>query len=74
VVVTHPFHPLAGQRLGVEGQQRPNGCLQFRCAGPAGTVVIPAEWTDRCPVEGEMRLNYERLADLAGLVAAIRRA
>jgi hypothetical protein len=72
-VVTHPFHPLAGQRLEVEGQQRPNGVLQYRCGGPAGTVVVPAEWTDRCPVEGAKRLSYERLAELAGLTIAIRR-
>ena len=70
-MVTHRFHPLSGQRLEVEGQQRPNGKLQYRCAGPAGTVVVPAEWTDRCPPEGDSRLSYERLADLAGIVAAI---
>lgn len=73
-MITHPFHPLAGKRLDVDGQQRPNGTLQYRCTGPGGTVVVPAEWTDRCPVEGDTRLSYERLAELAGLVAAIRRA
>jgi hypothetical protein len=73
-VISHPFHPLSGQRLEVEGQQRPNGTLQYRCTGPEGTVVVPAEWTDRCPVEGEARLSYERLADLAALVTAIRQA
>jgi hypothetical protein len=72
-VVTHPFHPLSGRRLEVEGQQRPNGVLQYRCAGPAGTVVVLAEWTDRCPVDGEKRLSYERLAELARLLIAIRR-
>jgi hypothetical protein len=71
--VTHPFHPLSGRRLEVEGQQRPNGVLQYRCAGPAATVVIPVEWTDRGPVEGDNRLSYERLAELARLVIAIRR-
>jgi hypothetical protein len=73
-VITHPFHPLSGQHLDVEGQQRPNGKLQYRCTGPGGSVVVPAEWTDRCPVEGDTRLSYECLAELAGLVAAIRRA
>lgn len=72
-MVTHPFHPLAGQRLEVEGQQRPNGRLQYRCAGSGGTVVIPAEWTDRCPVEGDERLSYEGLAELSRLAIAIRR-
>ncbi len=73
-MVTHPFHPLSGQRLEVEGQQRPNGKLQYRCMGPGGPVVVPADWTDRGPVEGDRRLSYERLAELAGLVAAIRLA
>jgi hypothetical protein len=75
-VIIHPFHPLSGQRLEVEGQQRPNGKLQYRCTvvtGPGNTVVVPAEWTDRCPVEGDARLSYERLAELAGVVAAIRK-
>lgn len=73
-MITHPFHPLAGERLEVEGQQRPNGKLQYRCTGPVGTVVVPAEWTDRSPVGGDTRLSYERLAELARLVTAIRRA
>jgi hypothetical protein len=73
LVVTHPFHPLCGERLEVEGQQRPNGTLQYRCAGPTGTVVIPAVWTDRCPRAGEERLSYELVAELARLVVAIRR-
>lgn len=72
-MITHPFHPLSGQRLEVQGQQRPNGTLQYRCTGPAGAVVVPAEWTDRYPAEGDTRLSYERLAELAFLVAAIRR-
>jgi hypothetical protein len=74
IVVTHPFHPLCGQRLEIEGEQRPNGVLQYRCAGPFGTVVVPVAWTDRYPHEGETRLSYERLADLARLVTAIRRS
>jgi hypothetical protein len=74
VVITHPFHPLSGQRLEVEGQQRPNGRFQYRCTGPGGVVVVPAEWTDRFAVEGDRRLSYERLAELAEVVAAVRRA
>jgi hypothetical protein len=74
VVITHPFHPLSGQRLEVEGEQRPNGVLQYRCAGPCGTAVVPLEWTDRHVPEGDTRLSYERLADLARVVTAIGRA
>jgi hypothetical protein len=48
--------------------------LQYRCAGPIGTVVIPAVWTDRCPRAGDERLSYELVAELARLVVAIRRS
>lgn len=72
MVVTHPFHPLSGERLEVEGQERPNGGWRLRCRGPLGTVVVPVEWTDRSAPGSQSRLTYEGLVDVAGIVTAIR--
>jgi hypothetical protein len=72
-VITHPFHPLAGQPVEVVGRERRGGRACFRClGGPLGTIVVPAEWTDRAePVAGS-RLTYEVLVELAAAAAAIR--
>jgi hypothetical protein len=40
--------------------------------GPLGTVVVPADWTDRSELQSESRLTYEVLAELAAVVAAVR--
>ena len=73
VVVTHPFHPLAGQRLVVILERRRAGAeLVLVCeGGPAGRVTLPVGWTDRAPAAAEHRLAVEGLAELAGLVAAL---
>jgi hypothetical protein len=73
VLVTHPFHPLAGQRLEVLGQTRRGGARFLRCAaGLLGTVTIPAGWTDQAERPAGTRLTYEALAGLAAAIAAIR--
>jgi hypothetical protein len=49
VTVTLPFHPLAGRRLRVLGQQRTHRGLELDCdGGDLGRVRLPAAWTDRC--------------------------
>src|SRR5207245_1764061 len=51
IVVTHPFHPLAGQRLVVILERHRQGAeLVLVCeGGPAGRVTLPVGWTDRAP-------------------------
>jgi hypothetical protein len=72
VLVTHPFHPLAGQRLEVLGRGRRGGGF-LRCAGGSlGTVTIPAAWTDGAERPAGSRLTYEALVELAAELAAIR--
>ena len=73
MLVTHPFHPLTGQRLEVLGRTRRGGTGFLRCAGgPLGAVTIPAGWTDQAERPAGTRLTYEALAGLAAAVAAIR--
>jgi uncharacterized protein DUF5372 len=73
VLVTHPFHPLAGQRVEVLARARRGGMAYLRCAGgPLGPVTIPAGWTDQAERSAGTRLTYEALAGLAAAIAAIR--
>jgi hypothetical protein len=72
-VVTHPFHPLAGQRLAVIlERRRPGAELVLVCeGGPAGRVTVPVGWTDRGPERSDHRLVTSGLVELAGLVDAL---
>lgn len=73
VLVTHPFHPLAGQRLAVIlERRRPGAALVLVCeGGPAGRVTLPVDWTDRTLTSPGHRLATEGLVELAHLVAAL---
>ena len=72
MTVTHPFHPLSGQRLRVLFERRMAGGLFLSCeGGPLGSVMLPVTWTDRGPGAAAMPLTYEVLADLAAVVSAI---
>jgi Family of unknown function (DUF5372) len=73
VVVTHPFHPLFGERLAVLFEKgRPGAERVVVCeGGPAGRVTLPVRWTDRAPAGLGHRLAMEGLAELAGLAAAL---
>lgn len=72
-MVTHPFHPLAGRRLGVILERRRPGVeLVLVCeGGPAGRVTLPVGWTDRGSGPAGHRLAVDGLVELAGLVAAL---
>ena len=72
MTVTLPFHPLAGERLRVLGQQRTPRGLEVDCdGGDLGRVRLPAAWTDRVPPETGGRVSARVLADLAAVIAAI---
>src|SRR5260370_17485414 len=65
VVVTHPFHPLSGQRVEVLFSRRRGGQVVLACESASlGRVTVPESWTDRVssPVLG--RLSAEGLAPL----------
>jgi hypothetical protein len=72
VRVTLPFHPLAGARLRVLGQQRSPRGLELDCdGGQLGRVRLPVAWTDRVPGEGAGRVSAGTLADLAAAMTAV---
>jgi hypothetical protein len=48
VVVTHPFHPLTGQRLEVLYTKARGGKRVIVCSGGvSGLITLPLLWTDR---------------------------
>jgi Family of unknown function (DUF5372) len=73
VVVTHPFHPLTGQRLEVLFVKRRAGDAVFVCSGGvSGSVTLPLAWTDRGQAPQGQRLSVEGLVELAATTRAIR--
>jgi hypothetical protein len=73
VVITHPFHPLSGQRLEVLFVKRRGGDSVFVCAGGGvgDRVTVPRSWTDRGEPPLARRLSAEGLAELAAVTRAI---
>lgn len=72
MVVSHPFHPLNGQRLEVLFARRRAGTTVFVCAGgPGGQVTLAQAWTDRGEPPGELRVSVEGLAALDTLVRSL---
>jgi hypothetical protein len=74
VVVTHPFHPLNGQRLEVLFIKRRGAESVFVCAGGVVGVQVsmPWSWTDRGEPPRPNRLSIEGLADLSAATRAIQ--
>ena len=72
VVVTHPFHPLAGVRLEILFSKHRDDGVVFVCAGGTyGSITLPQAWTDRGEPPLAHRLSAEGLAALDTLVRAL---
>jgi hypothetical protein len=72
LVVTHPFHPLCGERLEVLFVRRVGTGRIYVCEGGLlGSVSLPEDATDRGPERAERRLTVEVLAVLVALVAEL---
>jgi hypothetical protein len=72
LVVTHPFHPLAGRRLDVLFVRREAGMRVFVCDTGAGrNVALPEAATDRGPAPAERPLTFEVLVALAAVIAVV---
>ena len=71
-MVTHPFHPLVGQRLEVLYVRREAGGRMYVCDGGDGrNVKLDEAATDRGPVPAERPLTFELLVEVAAVVAAL---
>ena len=69
LVVTHPFHPLCGDRLEVLFVRRVGAGRIYVCeGGPVGSVSLPEDATDRGSQLGEWPLSIEVLVALVALV------
>ena len=72
VVVTHPFHPLIGQRLEVLYVKRRAGDTVFVCSGGVGgQITVPQAWTDRGEPARSIGCRSRGLAALAAVTRAI---
>jgi Family of unknown function (DUF5372) len=72
LVITHPFHPLNGQRLVVLFTQRKRTGLYFVCEVEGRRpVTVAQEWTDRGVPASPDRLAVEGLTAARALVNAI---
>jgi uncharacterized protein DUF5372 len=72
LVVTHPFHPLLGQRLPVLFSAQTRRGLLFVCeVDGVRRVTLRQEWTDRGPEPATLRLSAESLTAARALLDAI---
>ena len=72
-MVTHPFHPLKGQRLEVLYAKRRGPDTVFVCSGGvSGQITLPQAWTDRGEPPVGCRLSAEGLAAAAAVRRAVR--
>ena len=72
MVVTHPFHPLFGQRLDVLRVCRYPAGRRYVCDGGAfGRLTLPEDATDRGPEPSGRPLSFEVLVEAAALVAVL---
>jgi hypothetical protein len=65
LLVTHPFHPLSGERLVIVSERRFAGAREYVCEGGAlGAVTVREDATERGPEAAARPLTLEVLADL----------
>lgn len=70
-MVTHPFHPLFGERLEVLYVRRLATGRVYVCDGGGRNVALDEEATDRGPEAAGRPLTFEVLVELAAVVAAL---
>ena len=72
MVVTHPFHPLRGQRVDVLRVCRYRAGRRYVCDGGAlGRLTLPEDATDRGSGPCERVLSAGVLVEAAALVAVL---
>ena len=77
LLITHPFHPLAGQRVAILFERTYKNTARGRVyiceGGPLGTVALPEHFTDRGVPPAMALLTADVLLDLAAVISALRR-
>jgi hypothetical protein len=77
LIVTHPFHPLTGQRVAILFERTyrylPLGRVYVCDGGTLGNVTLPEHFTDRGAPAAARPLTVDVLADLASVVSALQR-
>ena len=73
VLITHPFHPLSGQRLEVLFAKRRGGAVVLVGESAVlGRVTVQESWTERGPAPLGCRLSAEGLAALDTLIRSLQ--
>jgi hypothetical protein len=71
LVVTHPFHPLRGERLVVLYVRREAAGRMYVCDGGGRNVKLDEAATDRGAGPAERPLTVEVLVEVAAVIAAL---
>ena len=73
VLITHPFHPLSGQRLEVLFAKRRAGAVVLVGeSAELGRVTVQESWTERGPAPLGCRVSAEGLAALDTLIRSLQ--
>ena len=73
VLITHPFHPLSGQRLEVLFAKRRAGAVVLVGeSAELGRVTVQESWTERGPAPLGCRVSVEGLAALDTLIRSLQ--
>ena len=73
VLITHPFHPLSGQRLEVLFAKRRAGAVVLVGeSAQLGRVTVQESWTERGPAPLGCRVSAEGLAALDTLIRSLQ--
>ena len=73
VLITHPFHPLSGQRLEVLFAKRRGGAVVLVGeSAELGRVTVQESWTERGPAPLGCRVSAEGLAALDTLIRSLQ--
>lgn len=73
VVITHPFHPLRGQRFELLKEKRhAEGQILMLRGTSRGTFGVPLDWTDRAPPSQTDLLEWRSLVQLADLLERLQ--
>lgn len=73
-MITHPFHPLRGQRFQLlKDKRHAEGRILLLRGTSRGTFGVPLDWTDRAPPSQTDLLEWGSLLQLADLIEHLQK-